>query len=84
MIIADSRVIEKTPSPTLVSLSVSNTEKITPPTPPAVPKIATSIVPIAPIVPLPELSIQSPYIAPELSGLTNWINSDPLTLSSLR
>jgi cytochrome c-type biogenesis protein len=34
--------------------------------------------------PAPSMSIRSPYSAPELRGLSNWINSDPLTLASLR
>ncbi len=84
MTMADPIVVEKTLFPTPPSPSVPTPEKITPPTPPAVSKIATPIVPTPPIVPVPELSIQSPYRAPELSGLTNWINSDPLTLSNLR
>ncbi len=77
-------IVEKTPSPTSVSLTVPTPDKIIVPTPPVVPKIATPIVPTASIVPVPEFSIQSPYRAPELSGLTEWINSDPLTLSSLQ
>jgi hypothetical protein len=33
---------------------------------------------------IPPLSIAVPYTAPEFRGLTNWINSDPLTLANLR
>ena len=33
---------------------------------------------------IPDMSIANPYVAPGLVGLTDWINSAPLTLASLR
>jgi cytochrome c-type biogenesis protein len=37
-----------------------------------------------PVLSVPSMSIKIPYSAPDLTGLTNWINSDALTLANLR
>jgi cytochrome c biogenesis protein CcdA/thiol-disulfide isomerase/thioredoxin len=58
---------------------------------PISPRVPTE-TPVAPLpqketpkpVNIPDMSIANPYIAPGLVGLTDWINSAPLTLAGLR
>lgn len=74
---------------------VANTPVPSPPvgniSQPISPRVPTE-TPVAPLqqketpkpVNIPDMSIANPYAAPELVGLTDWINSAPLTLASLR
>lgn len=52
---------------------------------PISPPVPEPILPAKPSLPVPDLSITTPYTAPEIpSSLTEWIQSSPLTMKSLR
>ncbi len=64
--------------PTAKETSLEKKE-VTPPRITAKPEVTPK-----PTLSIPDFSISTPYSAPELTGLSNWINSSPLTLASLR
>jgi cytochrome c-type biogenesis protein len=92
--VPEKEVALPTPISTLVSvlptkpqispkLPVKPIESIQPsPVVVASPPIVDDISPLP--LSAPSMSIRSPYSAPELRGLSNWINSDSLTLENLR
>jgi len=70
--IAAQPTAEPTPMPAAIPTTQST--QLTPPTP----------EPTIPPTPRPGLALPDMGLAPELVGLTNWINSEPLTLQQLR